>query len=214
MLHHTRILYCWKANAGGRNDEESISGDTVPTNRQRLHQSRECGATYLRYCMSGCNSIPKSDISIIRFIEWRQHEPCGILDGSELSLRTIGSGDRKTQTAINDILEKKILFGFQQHFGRFFHQEVVGWNDSFSDKRCNFWFGEHPDNVQPFERWQKRFADYLCKIGFISEKQELSKEIASKVPPRCKSCFSIVLLVFICNRWSTSKRIGVDGCSS
>lgn len=134
---------------------------------QLLHDTRECGATYLQYCMNVCNTIRQSDISTIHFTACSQHVACRILDCCDLSLEKLRQAVTEVETESENVLDANLLLGFEDHLGSLFFEETMGWYYRVSEKRAQLRFGEHTSNFGHVQKGQKLYVDYLCSIGLI-----------------------------------------------
>ena len=149
---------------------------------EELEKKKEdCGAIFVRYCMDVCNRIRSTEMAHIRFVVCQKHRHCGILDGKELSLDTLGKAVQNVQSKMRQIMDEHVLVGFRDTLDKGgFWKEVSGAMDNFSERRSKFWFMKHPSNKGMFEKWLQRYTMHMAETG-------LAKSDGSLEKGKCKS---------------------------
>lgn len=137
----------------------------------RIEDNHDCGMTYVRYCMGLCDNIRNTEISHVRFVVCMKHDQCGILDGHELSLETLGRTIRKKQTEMKELLDESLLFQFMKNLREPFWKEVQQLMDHYNDRSERFWFGNHKANKKIVDKWKEMFVAHLFSVGFIEDKE-------------------------------------------
>ncbi|MEM9897563.1 MAG: hypothetical protein AAF789_14475, partial [Bacteroidota bacterium] len=132
-------------------------------------QDRDCGATYIRYCMNVCNGIRSTEMSRIRFVKCQKHPQCAIIDGHEISIELIGCSIKSIQSDMEEKLDKNALLGFWNLLSNDFLADVLKLKDNWSNNNVYYWFGKHESNIPILHKWRDKFGQHLISKGFMNE---------------------------------------------
>lgn len=134
----------------------------------------DCAAVYVNYVMGVIHGIRKSELSAIRFSICDIHNMCGIIDGEELSLPSLGAKIRELQKEAWTVLTTKLLFGLNLDMS-FWHM----WStlqDNMGDKTPGFWFGTHPKCKTLLYKWQEQMLNNVRSSSSLVDGQTINRK--------------------------------------
>lgn len=134
----------------------------------RVHAAADAnadtGVTYLTHCLSLAMRLMNSESHHIRFIICREHTSCGILDGHELSLPTLGAHMMRIQEQAWLVLNDSLLAGLK--LDSEFWTACSSLQDALCDRTAGYWLGTHPANIASASLWLHRYLEKIQGMYF------------------------------------------------
>ena len=167
LLHFSRCVVVTEVYGRGRamNGGKDVSLGWTSV-QDKVNGNHDCGCMYLSHCMRVCNNIRYSETAQIRFVKCHKHGRCGVLDGHELGLETLGRAVQSVQEEVKELVYEKLMFGFASQCGDLFWADMKGLKDNFLERTPKYWFASHPGNMSCLNKWRRLFSEHVRKMGF------------------------------------------------